>query len=174
MKLRPKILLLVLATTLLHTLLVLGLYRLVILPGFTDLEAYEADRNLNRCESSLANEGAHLLSLCTDWAAWDDSYAYVQDPATDYKESNLVLSTFEDNNLAFLGLFDLDGRPVWTGWRQDGELIEGLPPYLPALPAWAAEALSEDADEEGRKGRAGLLGSSHVFLLMAACPVTDS
>ena len=73
--------------------------RHVFLPRFLELEREEALKDLNRCVESLEREMYHLDVVCADWAAWDDTYEFVEEANAEYVASNLVMATFIDNKL---------------------------------------------------------------------------
>jgi signal transduction histidine kinase/DNA-binding response OmpR family regulator len=88
---------------------VIGL--LVILPSFTSLEWQKAMTDLSRCVDALEREQRHVLTLCGDWAVWDDTYRFVIDDNEDFISSNLVPETLEKTtgiNLVFI--VDREGR----------------------------------------------------------------
>ena len=48
----------------------------VVLPSFTALEQSEARKDLERVVQAIKREVRHLNTLCWDWSAWDDTYAF--------------------------------------------------------------------------------------------------
>ena len=60
---------------------------------------------------ALNREIYHLDSFTNDWAAWDDTYRFMQDRDPIYIESNLVDQTFVGNRL------NLAPAPIWRPSR---------------------------------------------------------
>jgi adenylate cyclase len=124
-------------TLLLTTLPLLGL--MVILYGslsailhrsYTRLEQQDAQRNLQRVEEVMAGDLMQLQSLTEDWAAWNDTYAFIEDGNTDYVESNLHKYAFESLRLDVVVLVNTEGEIVY-GRRYDQETRT----FLPAPPS---------------------------------------
>ncbi|MCS7225343.1 MAG: hypothetical protein NZ959_12450, partial [Armatimonadetes bacterium] len=106
----------------------------VILRIFQNFEEREARRNLDRVAESLSQEIENLAGTNRDWAAWDDSYQFMADLNQDYIRSNLVVATFINNNLDFMGYVDLRGRLVKGAWLRGQRVEERLPEgFLPHI-----------------------------------------
>jgi sensor domain CHASE-containing protein len=108
-----------------------GIQRLIIFPSFVELEEKEAKKDLERCFEAIGREIYHLDTFNHDWAAWDDTYQFVQDENTEYATSNLVAETFVQNGLNLIYVCDENGKVVW-GEIRDIETwkkihIEGFP-----------------------------------------------
>src|SRR5437870_2005340 len=73
--------------------LVAGIYLLssrVMLASFLDLERQGADRDVYRVSQALDQMVEELHVKSVDWAAWDDTYQFMQDTNQKYVEANLV------------------------------------------------------------------------------------
>lgn len=62
--------------------------------GFAQVEDSDATSNVQRVLTALASEAAALDTLALDWGSWDATYAFIQDPTTQYVESNLSDTAF--------------------------------------------------------------------------------
>ena len=113
MSLRSKVLITLSLVIVMYTVLNYFVQRFVIFPSFVELERNEAKKDMQRCIEALRREIYHLGILTDDWAAWNDTYKFVQDPNTDYTESNLVVETFTDNNLNLIYICNTTGQVVW-------------------------------------------------------------
>lgn len=87
----------------------------LIIPNLLALERSEAAADLERCLAALQREIHHLDHFTNDWAAWDDTYDFVQSRDRGYIASNLGVQTFRDNHLALIIFVDAKGRRVWSG-----------------------------------------------------------
>lgn len=85
----------------------------IIFPSFLELEKHEAKENLQRSIHAITREIDHIDSLCHDWAAWDDTYDFIQSNSEDYIESNLGIETFMDNDLNLIVFYDANGSVIW-------------------------------------------------------------
>lgn len=100
--------------------------------NFAHLEEQYARRNLERAQASIESSGQSFLALVKDWAAWDDTYYFIQEPTEEYIRSNVVDETFEGlqiNLILFLGssgelvfgkAYDLSEHrevPLPEGWK---------------------------------------------------------
>lgn len=113
MPLRSKIFLILLSAVVLYAALDYGIQRLIVFPRFIALEHDEAVKDSKRAIQAIQREIFHLDALCHDWAAWDDTYAFIKSLSDDYIASNLAKSTFLDNRLNLIYLCDKDGKVVW-------------------------------------------------------------
>src|SRR6185295_19197848 len=110
MTLRRKLLL---TASLKVLVLVVALYlvaRAVLLDRFEELERKEALQDLRRTEKILQLDIQALREKTADYAAWDDTYAYVQKPNDAYIKSNFENSTFELLRINFVVLYDASGK----------------------------------------------------------------
>jgi signal transduction histidine kinase len=170
---RTKILTVLFGVLLLNGLLAWGIHRWVVFPSYLELESVQAARDTDRCLEALERELHHLSGLAHDWAAWDDTYQFVQSPDPEYVSSNLVIQSFTDNRLNLLFIFDLAGRVVW------GEARAGKSWDRIALPEFPEDALPSghalfqvtpgpDAAVEG------VMKTAAGPMLVASRPVTTS
>lgn len=104
-------------TVLVGTLIWGGLHYYIqqreILPSFQRYERFLVKERALHVRELLKYQLQELDLFCYDWAAWDDSYEFIQthDPA--YIESNLPDTTFRNNSLSLIHYMDNAGRKVW-------------------------------------------------------------
>jgi sensor domain CHASE-containing protein len=113
MSLRWKTSLIVVIVITFYAALDYGIQRLIIFPSFVELEHKEAKKDLERCFEAISREIYHLDTFNHDWAAWDDTYQFVQDRNAEYATSNLVAETFVQNGLNLIYVCDENGKVVW-------------------------------------------------------------
>ncbi len=172
MPIRKEILfaLLFLLTT--FALLSLTIHNRIIMPGFLQLEREEAEKDIRRSVSSLKSEISHLDNLNYDWAAWDDTYEFILDQNKDYIESNLVDSSFTDNNINLIYFLDRSGKVVW-GRAFDLEEEEDL-----EIPEFPQDIFPEDHPLLGLKDpadfHANIIITSHGPMLVSSRPIITS
>ncbi|NCC53134.1 MAG: PAS domain S-box protein [Spartobacteria bacterium] len=112
MKLRVKVLL-ILAVTL--TALISIFYittRLVILHQHEQLERIDTMRKMRRLINAINDEVRDLDKFNFDWAAWDDTYTFVEDRNAEYIDSNFVDETFVGIQLNLIACMNAAGEIV--------------------------------------------------------------
>jgi sensor domain CHASE-containing protein len=112
MKLRTKTLL-VTGLTLVGLILVLYAISATILSqGFARVEQQDVQTNVTRATAALSNDLATLEELTRDWAAWDDTYNFIEDGNEAFIQSNLADTTFTNSRLNLVMFIHLSGRFV--------------------------------------------------------------
>lgn len=89
--------------------------KFIVLPNFISLETQAATRDMMRVEQAILREFLALDSTAHDWAAWNDTYEFVETHTSDYIEANLVRSVFLDNHLNIICIYNSDRSIVWKG-----------------------------------------------------------
>lgn len=149
-----------------------AIQRWVVMPSFVALERAEAERDAARAVRAIRRELHHLETFCSDWASWDDTYAYVHDRSKEYEEANFVVLSFVDNNLHLIFVLDTAGEVVW-GRIYDLETEQSF--QMPDFPQqrWATtHPLLQHRDVES--SISGVLLSSRGPMLVASEPILTS
>lgn len=83
---------------------------------FQSIEDQQAMQMARRADNALADRVRNLNTLNYDWAAWDDTYFFVQDPAAhqDYIERNPTDETFSSIGINFLFIINNAGQAVYS------------------------------------------------------------
>jgi len=173
--LKAKIVLILLVVVLFYAAVDYGVQRWVIAPSFVQLEREEARKDLRRCEEALQREIHLLHRFCHDWAAWDDTYAYVQNRNDEYRKSNLIPGSFIDNNLNLIYVVDLDRQVVW-GKVRDLDTGDTIPvAEVPTSQTWPADhplLQFTTTDKPLREcGLKGVFMTAHGPMLVSARPI---
>lgn len=135
MTLRKKALIIIGVT---FACLVVSLYfmsRMVLLRGFSDLEERYVRRDLKRVLGALSDEIVTLDTMVFDWAAWDDTYAFIEDGNAEYIRSNLVDETFTSPRLNLMLFVNSAGQIVFGRafdlyYAQQARIPHGIEEYL--------------------------------------------
>jgi PAS domain S-box-containing protein len=129
--LRGKTLLIILATVF---GLVGGLYalaRVVLLRGYSNLEANFARQDMDRVSSVLANEIATLGRTNADYSSWNETYWFLQGKRPTYPASDLPPNTLGQLRLNFVVILNKSGREVFSrGYNLKTLEEEPIPPDL--------------------------------------------
>ncbi|MBN1491297.1 MAG: response regulator [Phycisphaerae bacterium] len=111
MSLRNKVVLAVAAVVALYTAFSFAIAHFVIMPSFAALERYEAGKDVTRCVDAYRREIHHIELISGDWAAWDDTWAFVADRNQKYIESNLVPESLtSDAGINLVQIRDIEGQ----------------------------------------------------------------
>ena len=99
MTLRRKTLLIIAGTFYGVIILLFFLSRNILLESYDELEKQSIHRDVERVQASYSQELASLETITSDWAAWDDTYEFINDTNEEYIRSNLTDSTFTELGL---------------------------------------------------------------------------
>jgi PAS domain S-box-containing protein len=114
MTLRRKTLFIIGATFYGVIILLFFISRNILLDSFLELEKQNTVQNTEHVLSILSQESANLEATAGDWAAWDDTYAFIEDADTEYVESNLVDGTFIELRLNLMVFVNSAGQIVFS------------------------------------------------------------
>jgi sensor domain CHASE-containing protein/two-component sensor histidine kinase len=114
MKLRKKTLIIISFTLISLIVILYAASQIILLRSFVALEEQDTHQNVERVQSALASEISNLDAFNYDWAAWDDTYDFIQDSNEDYIESNLLDETFIDSGLNLMIFVNYSGGIVFS------------------------------------------------------------
>ncbi|MDG6223619.1 MAG: CHASE4 domain-containing protein [Candidatus Bathyarchaeota archaeon] len=138
MRLRKKIVIILVLT---FTALILVQYttsQIVFLDSFTKLEKQDTIQDLERLRNSLSADLRNFDVFVHDWAAWDDTYEFIQNSNEQYIESNLVDETFTGSKLNLI---------LYVNWLGDvvyGKAFDLVTEKELSIPESVQEHLSPD------------------------------
>jgi PAS domain S-box-containing protein len=107
----------------------------VLMNGFTNIEEDFASENLGRASSALANELETLGRTTSEYAAWDQSYAYLHGKNLTYVKTEFPSSTFMQLKVNFVVILDASGHKVFSkafslAKQEEAQLPSGLEEHL--------------------------------------------
>ena len=173
MSLRSRILFGLAAIVLLYGSAVVAVQQLILQPGFDDLERSTTSRNLARAVHAIDKDVQTLEHFCHDWAAWDDTYHFLEDGNEEFVRENLILETFSNGNFDLAWLVTSDGRVMFGEARdpaQDYATVDVAEFPAGRMPLDNPLLASRDA----ARPVSGLLRSSRGPMIVSSWPVTDS
>lgn len=85
----------------------------VLLAGFAQVEDQTARRNAQRALEAFNREVINLETTTGDWAAWTETYNFVQGRNPQYIEDNLLDVTFSNLQLNLMLFVDASGQIVY-------------------------------------------------------------
>lgn len=100
---------------------------LYVAPSFEQLEREQATRDIGRVLGALARELSLLGVSATDWAYWDETYAFASANGenTDYLDVNLNVSAIDTLDVNLIAIYDPTGRRL-AGHTVDIETLEPI------------------------------------------------
>jgi len=128
MKLNSKTLLIQLAVSALSVVLSVLVIRIVVLPLFFESQQGLIEDNERRAIEAIAEDQDFRMSMAGDYGAWDQTFEFVQDPAShqNFVHENTTLDALRNLNVDAFVVFDAAGRIVYgifidplTGERGD-------------------------------------------------------
>ena len=114
MEIRKKTLLIIFATTLFLVLILYGISETFFLASFANLEDHEVLKNVDRARLALSSDIDQLNSTERDWAAWNDTYAFIMDRNQNYISANLNADVLFNLRLNLILFVDSSGQLVFA------------------------------------------------------------
>jgi PAS domain S-box-containing protein len=145
-----------------------------ILPSYKEQERRLVREQALHVRELIEYKLKELDRFCYDWAAWDDTYEFIQtrDPA--YIESNLPFTTFRNNNLNLIHYINDAGEKVWHGFYN----LETGKPYEDdefwSRSQWDMEKEPFLQIEGVEDSATGLIKLKQGVMLVAARPILRS
>ncbi|HXM99737.1 MAG TPA: ATP-binding protein [Candidatus Dormibacteraeota bacterium] len=131
MKLRTKTLLGVALSLMSMVVILYSVVRISTTRSFAALEADDARQDLERATAVLAEDFATLDNTASDYAVWDDAYAFVVGEKPTLPATEFPNEWFPRLRIDFVMIFDTNGREVFTkGYdrttKSEGKIPQGL------------------------------------------------
>jgi hypothetical protein len=114
MKLRNKTFIAVVVAFLCLLLSLYGLSEFILMNSFLRIERKDAEDNVERALNAYSDGLSNLNKLSFDWAAWDDTYRFVEDLNEDYVSKNILDNTLGGLNLNVMILINSTGQVVFA------------------------------------------------------------
>jgi len=139
---------------------------------FLEMERMDVRRNLDTARNAVSTELAGMETASHDWAAWDDTFEFVQGKNPRFIEDNLTAETFANLRLNLMALYDGSGRLVdarafdleeGVSTATSADMMGALRTIVPTTPLPADTA-----------GRTGLLLIDGSLALVAIHPILAS
>jgi diguanylate cyclase (GGDEF)-like protein len=127
--LRKKVLIPVAAMFAGLMVLLYGAAHSILLDGYLELEQEKTREDVNRAVSTLTDKLCELNRGVGDWAAWDDTCAFMAGDDPGYVKRNLIEDTFIILRLNFMFFIDPAGRTVFArAFDLEAEEWRPIPP----------------------------------------------
>src|SRR4030042_1839881 len=113
MSLRKKTFLIIGVTTISLVAILYIISKNILLDSFAKLEAQDTHKNVERALAALTDDLTKLQEVTRDWAAWDDTYAFINGDNDAYVNINIVDSAFTTLRLDLMAFVHSSGRIVY-------------------------------------------------------------
>ncbi len=135
MSLRVKSLLVAALTTVILLVTFLVFTRFILTNSYTQLEQKDTTAHVERAVNALTNDLATLSRTANDYAAWDDTYNFMESRDPAYLETNYPDATFINSRLNLVTLVDTQGNIVFAKAvdLEQGQEIPVTPEMLDAV-----------------------------------------
>ncbi|MFZ5648729.1 MAG: PAS domain S-box protein [Bacillota bacterium] len=114
MTLRKKTAVIIVITLTSLLFILYAMSKVVLLGSFAELEKKDTSKNVERALDAISNNISTLSSEAADWAAWDDTCAFVEGNDYEYVKKNLPDETYSDLKINVIMFFDSSGRLVFS------------------------------------------------------------
>ncbi|MEW6079902.1 MAG: response regulator [Thermodesulfobacteriota bacterium] len=172
MSLKKKTFLIIFLAVLVAHLAYLAVFKFIIYKSLVEVENSYASCAMNHFLALVDIEIKHLDKFVHDWSSWDDTYEFVQDRNQKYAAINLTLTTFADQSLNLVHIYDEKSSLVW-GKTYRLETEEEIPFDLSKeLTAFVFSKLVEQTNPDAYAS--GIIQTSLGPMLIASHPILNS
>lgn len=148
------------------------IFRIVLIGNFEKLEERQMHKDAARVKDAFAEDIASLDRMVLDYAAWDDTYAFIAEQSPEYIESNLLESGFAEMNINFLIITNASGKILHKGGIDlETNQPVSLPPELLRLFSEESALIRHSGSESCQKG---VLSTTEGTFLFSSRPVVTS
>lgn len=145
---------------------------LVLSASFRVVEENEARQNMARGYDALLAQSNALALKVADWAAWDDTYKYIEDKNEAYEVANLAPGQYDSMQINMMAIVKTDGTVVHGAWLSaDGKSLEPLDAQTLGL-LTKGSRLTEHQDPDAQTS--GVVRTGRGVALVTSRPVTTT
>ena len=142
------------------------------LEGYLYLENQQIKTDVDRFNKSLELEIENLSALTNDWAAWDDTYNFMENHNQQYIDSNLVDDTFSGLGLNFMIYLDNNGALFY---QKAFDLEKGVEiPPEDSIVSYFKNLISKSPIRIEGETDQGFISVNSLPVLFAARPILNS
>lgn len=114
MTIRKKTLFIIFVTTLFLVLFLYVISETFFLNSFANLEERDVLKNVDRAQLALSSDIDQLNSTETDWASWNDTYAFIMNRNQNYISANMNVESLSNLRLNLMLFVDSYGQFVFA------------------------------------------------------------
>jgi len=144
----------------------------MILVSFLELENKEAVKSIERTKIVFDKQIENMDTKLSDWAIWDDSYAFIQDKNQDYIDSNLTNESL--HNLGINAMFFVSSNGAMLYEKQINIETRQNTPISKDLRITLLNSKSIVSFTSIKDKNSGVIRDSKGLVLFAARPILKS
>lgn len=103
------------------------IFNSIAMRGYDILEAESFEANIKRLQGATDDLVRKSDPILTDWANWDDTYAYIHAPSDKYINSNISSGFMKDIGLDYVLIYGPNQRLIRGFKYEEGQVVEGVP-----------------------------------------------
>ncbi len=153
-------------------LLVVAVGSLLVVPGLDRMERRDAERDMRRCEETIARESMMLEALARDYANWDETYVFMHERGYSYSDVNMNPEMARNLSICLLVLADSTG--AFVDGCVYGEKADAIVARTDMLAAVLAPDLELPCHAAAGEPVTGLLPSALGPLMIVSLPILTS
>ncbi|MGB8216969.1 MAG: CHASE4 domain-containing protein [Candidatus Methanoperedens sp.] len=159
--------------TLLSLIVVLyTLSQFILIGSFTQLEEQDAQKNLQRAVEAISDDLSSLNGVASDWAAWDETYSFIDDGNLSYVKRNIPDTTFVDLRLNVMVFANSSGGIVFErGFDVQNQTEMPIPVSLHRYISRDSPLLQHRDNQSSVKG---IIMLPEGPMLVVSEPITDN
>ena len=170
--LRTKTLLTTGITIFLLTVMLYGFSSYYLFNTFQKIEHSNILKDLNRVQNSLQRNLDNLTATTNDWAAWDDTYAFIEDSNDQFIQSNLFPDVFTGISVDIMAFINQDGKIIYG--KVYDPATNSLQPLTPQLIQLFVSNPNLYQFKTAQDNTSGFIFLPDQMLMIAAYPVLRS
>ncbi|MDD5111850.1 MAG: CHASE4 domain-containing protein [Candidatus Altiarchaeota archaeon] len=172
MEIRTKTLLFITASTIILLAVLYTLSESILMGSFEEFERQNTGQNVERVLDAVDSERSDLNGIARDWAAWDDTYKFIQDGNDAFILSNIHPEVFVNNRINVMLFINSSGNVIFhkaldLQTREEIPLPQGIEEYTTGT----AILLSHDDLNGNMSGIISLPGGP---MLVTSWPIVKS
>ncbi len=118
-------------TLIVIVVLFIGSSHLIFLNNFVHLEEQQIQEGLQRTQNDLSEDLSNLNTIASEYADWDDTYAFVNGELTNYPQVNFTNQTFQLLHVNLVIIVNPSGQIIYgTGFDLVANQPTPIPPDL--------------------------------------------
>ena len=172
MSLREKMMLMIGVVFVAALVIAFVVSQTIVMKRFAELERDNTNQNTGRAVSAVSQDISSVATIVSDWAPWDDTYAFVQDGNGEYIASNLSDATISNLSLNVMLFINNDGELVYgKAFDLENQTERPLSASLEGLASADTPFMQLLSDQSSVSG---ILSLPEGPLLVAAQPILTS
>jgi len=144
----------------------------LVMPKFLALEEQKADRDIHRVQMALEMNLEQMAGNVTDYAQWDEMYAFAASRDPSFAQSSLSPRVFENLCLNCILIYDPEGRKLWGETR---DYVTAASLRIAGVPEGDLPNLHKKfRDSASTATISGFLACGDQVMLVATSPILTS